>query len=137
MSNFVNLLDIVYPVGSVFISNTSISPADSIGGMWTQLEDGSFICQGTLEETGGANSYVLAYSQMLEHTHTIRWGSAKSDGNVDIYWGGNALAKAPSTTWTGNSFGTDSSHPIFSAGGKNPIDNRPKYRAFNIYFRTA
>lgn len=32
MSNFVNLMDIVYPVGSVFISNTSISPADSIAG---------------------------------------------------------------------------------------------------------
>lgn len=86
MSNFVNLLDIVYPVGSVFISNTSISPADSIGGTWTQLEDGSFICQGTLEETGGTNSYTLTMSQMPRHNHSIRWGSAQSDGKVDIYW---------------------------------------------------
>lgn len=137
MSNYVNLLDIVYPVGSVFISNTSISPADSIGGAWTQLEDGAFICQGTVEETGGTNSYTLTTSQMPQHSHAIRWGSAQKDDTVDIYWGGNALAKAPSTTWTGNSYSTNSDHPIFSSGGKDPIDNRPKYRAFNIYFRTA
>lgn len=36
MSNFVNLLDIVYPVGSVFISNNSVSPADFIGGTYGQ-----------------------------------------------------------------------------------------------------
>lgn len=137
MANFVNLMDIIYPVGSVFISNTSISPADSIGGTWTKLEDGSFICQGTLTETGGTNSYTLRKSQMPSHSHTIRWGSASQDGNVDVYWGGNALAKSPSTTWTGNSYPEDESHPIFSAGGNDPIDNRPKYRAFNIYFRTA
>lgn len=137
MSNFVNLMDIVYPVGSVFISNTEISPADSIGGTWTQLEDGCFICQGTLTETGGTNSYTLRHSQMPSHSHSIRWGSTKQDGNVDIYWGGNALAKAPSTTWTGNSYTDASNHPIFAAGGHDPIDNRPKYRAFNIYFRTA
>lgn len=117
MSNFVNLLDIVYPVGSVFISNTSISPADSIGGTWTQLEDGSFICQGTLEETGGANSYVLKMSQMPKHSHTVYWGSVKSDGNVDIYWGGKALAKAPNTTWLGNIYPGDENHPLKYAGG--------------------
>lgn len=137
MSNYVNLLDIVYPVGSVFISNNSVSPADSIGGTWAQLEEGSFICQGTLEETGGTNSYTLTESQMPSHSHALRWGSTKEDGNVDVYWGGKALAKAPNTTWIGNSFADDSNHPIFSAGGSKPVDNRPKYRAFNIYFRTA
>ena len=137
MSNYVNLLDVVYPVGSVFISNNSISPADSIGGTWVQLEEGSFICQGAPEETGGANSITLTINQMPSHSHNLYWGSAKSDGNVDIYWGGNAVAKAPSTTWSGFSYPGASTHPISNAGGKTPIDNRPKYRAFNIYFRTA
>lgn len=30
MSNFVNLLDIIYPVGSVYITATENSPVDSI-----------------------------------------------------------------------------------------------------------
>lgn len=37
MSNFVNLLDIIYPVGSVYISFHSTSPAFSIGGIWSQI----------------------------------------------------------------------------------------------------
>lgn len=55
MSNYVNLLDIVYPVGSVFISNNSVSPADSIGGTWTKLDSDTFICNGTPGATGGTN----------------------------------------------------------------------------------
>ena len=39
MSNYVNLLDIVYPVGSIYISVNNISPADSVGGTWVKIED--------------------------------------------------------------------------------------------------
>lgn len=38
MSNFVNLLDIIYPVGSIYFSTSSVSPASSVGGTWTQLK---------------------------------------------------------------------------------------------------
>lgn len=31
MSNFINLLDIVYPIGSVDITFSDVSPADSVG----------------------------------------------------------------------------------------------------------
>lgn len=37
MSNFVNLLDIVYPVGSVYITFSNVSPVDSVGGSWEKL----------------------------------------------------------------------------------------------------
>lgn len=39
MSNFVNLLDIIYPVGSVYITATEVSPASSIGGTWVEIKD--------------------------------------------------------------------------------------------------
>lgn len=39
MSNFVNLLDIIYPVGSVYITATEINPASSIGGTWVEIKD--------------------------------------------------------------------------------------------------
>ena len=35
MSNFVNLMDIVYPVHSMYITTSSVSPATFIGGTWT------------------------------------------------------------------------------------------------------
>lgn len=39
MSNFVNLLDIIYPVGSIYITATEVSPASSIGGTWVEIKD--------------------------------------------------------------------------------------------------
>lgn len=138
MSNYVNLLDIVYPVGSVFISNNSVSPADFIGGTWTKLDDDTFVCCGTPDTTGGANSVTLTVNQMPSHGHTIWWSSVKEDGTIqDLYWDGKGLAKAPNTTWGGKVYSGDSNNPIYQNGGDKPFDNRPKYRAFNIYFRTA
>lgn len=42
MPNFVNLLDIVYPVGSAYISFSDVSPVESIGGSWEKIE-GKFL----------------------------------------------------------------------------------------------
>lgn len=39
MSNFVNLMDIIYPIGSVYISFNSTSPAASVGGTWELLDN--------------------------------------------------------------------------------------------------
>lgn len=44
MSNFVNLLDIIYPIGSVYITFSSVSPATSIGGTWSQITNKGFTC---------------------------------------------------------------------------------------------
>lgn len=71
MSNYVNLMDIVYPVGSVFISNSGVSPASSIGGTWTKLDSDTFICCGTPNTTGGANSIRLTINEMPSHNHKL------------------------------------------------------------------
>lgn len=39
MSNFVNLMDVIYPVNSVYISVSNTSPAASIGGTWSCIND--------------------------------------------------------------------------------------------------
>lgn len=36
---FVNLLEIVYPVGSLYFSTSTVSPAEVIGGQWEQISD--------------------------------------------------------------------------------------------------
>ena len=36
MSNFVNLLDIIYPIGSIYIATDDVSPADIVGGIWAE-----------------------------------------------------------------------------------------------------
>lgn len=34
---YVNLLEVVYPVGSIYMTTLDTSPAETIGGTWTQL----------------------------------------------------------------------------------------------------
>lgn len=130
MSNFVNLLDIVYPVGSVFISNNSVSPADSIGGTWTKLDSNTFICNGTPGATGGANDQKLSISNLPSNV----WLT----GDTSVQYG---LPKALSVLFdSGGTYGIEASRITDNPSQQysyKPFDNRPKYRAFNIYFRTA
>lgn len=38
-SDWNTLLDLVYPIGSYYFSNSSTSPADLLGGSWQILQD--------------------------------------------------------------------------------------------------
>lgn len=57
MSTFINLLEIVYPVGTVYQSFNSNSPAAMFGGTWEQIED-QFLYNTTVSgSTGGSKTH--------------------------------------------------------------------------------
>lgn len=61
MSNYVNLLGIVYPIGSVYITFNATTPTDSIGGTWEKIEDKFLQGSGTeneVESTGGISNTI-------------------------------------------------------------------------------
>ena len=70
---FINMLEIVYPVGSVYISTASTSPAGFIGGTWEQIK-------GAVLGATGANSFgtaatyggglKIATTQLPSHNHS-------------------------------------------------------------------
>lgn len=68
MSNFVNLLDIIYPVNSIYITTSGISPATSIGGTWTQIKGGA--CLAAYDDRAGyTGSKTISVKQMPIHAH--------------------------------------------------------------------
>lgn len=70
MSNFVNLMDIVYPVGSIYQSMNATSPASTIGGTWTQLT--TFLYGSTTaKQTGGEATHTLTADEMPAHRHEM------------------------------------------------------------------
>lgn len=70
MSNFVNIMDIIYPVGSIYQSMNATSPASSIGGTWTQLK--TFLYGSTTaKQTGGEATHKLTVNEMPSHNHHI------------------------------------------------------------------
>lgn len=74
MSNFVNLLDIIYPIGSLYFSVSNVSPADSVGGTWEQIKDTVLAASGD-SYTGPADNYdgekYILYYQMPFHAHEV------------------------------------------------------------------
>lgn len=151
MSNFVNLMDIIYPVGSIYQSMNATSPASSIGGTWTQLN--TFLYGSTTaKETGGEARHALSLQEMPVHSHNGSTGEGgRHNHTIDdriIAWygqgGGNVLQG------TGNYFGSvgtfggrytsvagGHAHTIASNGGGEGHNNLPPYTTCFIWYRTA
>lgn len=59
---WISLLDIVYPVGAIYMSINATSPASIVGGTWTKLEHGVLACAGTegfaTAGSDGGNRYI-------------------------------------------------------------------------------
>lgn len=64
------ILNMIYPVGSIYMSVNNVSPATFIGGTWTALTDRVLIGAGSsyaVNATGGATSHTHTSAA---HTHT-------------------------------------------------------------------
>lgn len=68
------LADILYPVGSVYMSTNSTSPATLFGGTWTKIEDRFLWATiNTPKSTGGSKTtddHVLTIDEIPPHTHS-------------------------------------------------------------------
>ena len=112
------IADIVYPVGSIYMSMNATSPAQLFGGSWTQIAD-SFLLPATQSgQTGGEETHTLTAAEMPSHNHTI-WDNGGSGSNSYHVW---------ATTWktTANSSAQKSSS-INWAGGGEAHNNMPPY----------
>lgn len=68
-----NLINIIYPVGSIYMSTNNVSPATFLGGTWEQIKDKFLLTAGdtyAAGSTGGAATHTLTTAQMPSHTHT-------------------------------------------------------------------
>ena len=89
-----NLINIIYPVGAIYMSTNNVSPATFLGGTWEQIQDKFLLCCGSsyaAGSTGGSASVALTTAQLPSHTHTA---SSNSTGNHkhNVYVDGNFCA---------------------------------------------
>lgn len=72
-SSWVTYLNMIYPVGSIYIAFTSTSPATRFGGTWSQIS-GRFLYCTTSTGTGGNNNHTLTVDQIPSHNHAPQSG---------------------------------------------------------------
>ena len=115
----------VYPVGSIYISVNSTSPASLFGGTWEILNDvfllaaGSYANAGTF---GGEAEHTLTVDEMPAHSHSIPNMSGRDEG---VEWVGQSGTAAPQTR-------TTAIH-----GGGAAHNNMPPYLAVYMWKRVA
>lgn len=120
--------DIVYPVGSIYMSVNSVSPATLFGGTWEQLEDRFLLAAGqtyTAGDTGGEATHTLTVDEMPSHTHGQRSRYSASNGSY-----------TPAFPWVSDN-GTERQAKTMATGGDQPHNNMPPYLAVYMWKRTG
>lgn len=67
-----NVCNLIYPVGSIYMSITDTDPSILFGGTWVKLENHFLLGSGTrtVGSYGGEEEHELTVSEMPKHTHT-------------------------------------------------------------------
>ena len=125
------LINIIYPVGSIYMSVNATSPATLFGGTWEQMKNRFLVGCGdayAVGSTGGEAEHTLTVNEMPEHNHS--YGVYASDGSatLDINHMAQYCGKINSTGW--------GSHTLYTGGGA-AHNNLPPYLAVYMWKRTA
>lgn len=66
---YVNLGQVIYPIGAIFASTSSTSPSSMFGGTWSQITGDACLMAGTT--IGNAGSKKITIAQMPSHNHPL------------------------------------------------------------------
>lgn len=150
-----DLLDVFYPVGSIYTSTNSTSPSTLFGGTWTQIKDTFLLTAGdtyTAGNTGGAATVTLTEAEIPSHTHeSVSLVGTGGDIMTDATTSGG-LSNSGIVTWeaahrsrdfngaTGNGMHTikiDATHEHESFGGDGAHNNMPPYLVVYAWERVS
>lgn len=123
------LLDLLHPVGSIFQSTDSTSPAELFGGTWEQVKDVFLLAAGDSHaagSTGGEETHTLTKAELPDHTHGYDY-TGQSDAT------GTGAIKIVSPAGTANAY---TGKATSNCGGQ-AHNNMPPYLAVYTWRRTA
>ena len=113
---YVNLGQIIYPIGAIFASASPISPSSIFGGTWSQITGDACLMAGTA--IGNTGSKKITIAQMPSHNHPLTnklgcgWegNSAESDRLCySRYKSGRVLGEFGDSSYQGGGAGLSAS----------------------------
>jgi hypothetical protein len=143
-----SIADIIYPVGSIYMSINNVNPATLFGGEWEQIKDTFLLSAGDTYKngtTGGEATHTLTVDEMPKHRHAIYqhvngYNFAVVTGYGD--GGGSAIATGGSNGGLSNlnPYSGETAKGLVNAehtGGSQSHNNMPPYLAVNMWKRIA
>lgn len=162
-----SVIDLIYPVGSIYMSVNNISPATLFGGTWEQIQGRFLLACGSngvdlyteAGQTGGEATHTLTTDEIPAHTHGSKSLSGSfetrpsnmSDDNP-ILGTGSGIVSVSRDVWSGNHDGfqkvqvrnkktntvtINATHEHTSVGENGAHNNMPPYLAVYVWKRTA
>ena len=97
---YINLGQVIYPVGAIYASANSTSPASLFGGSWTQITNAA-LRGATWVGYGGSDTHALSVNEMPSHRHNFRRNDADGPITDSV-----VVGEKSATTGGGGSFWT-------------------------------
>lgn len=126
----VDMVNTIYPIGSIYMSVNSINPQALFGGTWEQIKDTFLLSAGdtyTAGTTGGEAEHILTTAEMPSHNHKLYEKGGGSDRFLVTKTWVSSTMQAEATS--GSSIGNE--------GGNQPHNNMPPYLTVYMWKRTA
>lgn len=140
------LSDILYPIGSIYMSTNSTNPENLFGGKWTQINGRFLYATTTSKTTGGASSvsytpagtvgsHALTVEEMPSHDHYISGytDNANTGSNYYVLTKGSSVYGSKNTNKSGGGKG----HSHGFTGTKATINTMPPWFSVYCWYRTA
>lgn len=87
--NFTNMMNTIYPVGSIIFSIDNLNPQNRFGGTWVQISQGRFVVGVGTGNDGIQNKPFAAGNNTGEYAHQLTISEMPSHNHVQPYTGGD------------------------------------------------
>ena len=146
-----SILNLIYPVGSIYMSTNATSPATLFGGKWERIQDRFLLAAGSTYAAGGMDgeaTHTLTVDELPDHRHAFTTDSAGSHNHRAGYKRKDAYGKGTfdGQHWSNYNAGevrttSEGAHThtgtTNGAGGTQPHNNMPPYLTVYMWKRTA
>ena len=128
-------VDLVYPIGSIYITTNTVDPSVLFGGKWERYAAGRCLVGyqsgdnefGTVGKTGGEKTHTLTVQELASHTHYVSavYDNTPTGGNNFVYSYNYVGDISMSTT------------PVGNTGNNQPHNNLQPYVVVYMYRRIS
>ena len=131
--NITDLFNMIYPVGSIYMSVNNTNPSLLFGGTWEKIEDKFLLGSGATYANGSTGGSPDAVVVSHNHSYNRKYALTTDGGGVDrISTAGQTGTKVPNLLQSNEAIYRNE---INNSGEDGTGKNMPPYIAVNIWYR--